>query len=155
MSRVVAALAVLACAAPAVAAPRTHVDPDAVREARRAGDAERAVEHLKLAVAYDEQSPELRVALAEALALVGQLDAAEVEARRALELAAAGAAAPDAHVLLGRIQGSRHRTEQAVVELKAAIRIETALAASGEAPDAEPWRVLATVYVDAGEDEAA
>ncbi|HEY6098697.1 MAG TPA: tetratricopeptide repeat protein, partial [Anaeromyxobacter sp.] len=187
MSRVLAALVVVALAAGTRAAPRAtpraaprgHVDPDAVREARRAddgshwaspraiahylearrlsraGDAEQAVEHLRLAVAYDDRSPELRVSLAEALALLGQLDAAEGEARRALELEDGGRAAADAHVLLGRIQGARRRTDQAVVELKAAIRLETSLATAEAPPDAEPWRLLAATYLDAGEDEAA
>ncbi len=113
------------------------------------------MEHLRLAVAYDDRSPELRVALAEALALLGQLDAAEGEARHALELEAGGPTASDAHVLLGRIQGARHRTEQAILELKAAIKLETALATADEPPDPEPWRLLASVYVDAGEDDAA
>src|SRR5512133_2626170 len=125
MSSTLAVLALLACAAAPRAAPRGHVDPEAVREARRltveqggrwaspraishylsarrlvrAGDAEKAVEQLRLAIAYDEQNPELHVSLAEALTLVGQLDAAEVEARHALELGdGAGPTASDAHV---------------------------------------------------------
>ena len=179
MSRVFAALLVVA-AAGVQAAPRGHVDPEAVREARRAaadgtrwaspraishyiearrlaraGDAERAIEHLRLAVAYDDKCPELRVALGETLALVGQLDGAEVEARRALELRDDGPAASEAHVLLGRIQGARHRTEPAVAELKAAIKIEAALATADDPPDSDAWRLLAAVYVDAGEDDAA
>jgi len=177
MSRIVAALLILAFAAVARAAPRA--DPEAIREARRAadgarwaspraiahylearrhargGDAEKAVEHLKLAVAYDDQSPELRVSLAEALALVGELDGAEAEARRALELEDDGPSASDAHVLLGRIQAARHRTEQAVLEFKAAIRLETALAGPDASPEPEPWRLLAATYLDAGEDDAA
>jgi Flp pilus assembly protein TadD len=176
MSRVVAALLALACA-PAAGAATRHVDPEAAREARRgvegrwaspraisaylearrharAGDAEKAVEHLKLAVTYDDRSPELRVSLAEALALVGQLDAAEREARHALEVRRDGPSARDAHVLLGRVEASRRRTEQAVLELKAAIRMETALSGEGP-PDGEPWRLLAAVYVEAGEDDAA
>jgi tetratricopeptide (TPR) repeat protein len=179
MSRVLAALLVLACAAGARAAAAGHVDPEAIGEVRRAadggrraspraiahylearrharaGDADRAVEHLKLAVAYDDRSPELRVSLAEALALVGQLEAAEGEARHALELDDAGPSASDAHVLLGRIQAGRHRTEQAIVAFKAAIRIQAAIAAPDAPPDPEPWRLLAAVYVEAGEDDAA
>ncbi|HEX9050719.1 MAG TPA: tetratricopeptide repeat protein [Anaeromyxobacter sp.] len=181
MSRTLAVLALLAVAAGARAAPRGHVDPEAVREARRgaleqggrwaspraishylearrllrAGDAEKAVEQLESAVAYDDQSPELRVSLAEALALVGRLDAAEGEARKALELGDGGLTASDAHVLLGRIESGRHRTEQAIVELKAAIRIEAASATPDAPPSAEPWQLLAAVYLDAGEHEAA
>lgn len=178
MSRVLAALLAVACAAGARAVPRA--DPEAVREARRAadaggrwasgkaiahylearrsaraGDAEGAVEQLRLAVAWDDGSPELRVSLAEALARVGQLDAAEAEAREALALAEGGAAAADAHVLLGRLEAARRRTERAVAELRAAIAIETALAGPEGEPDPEPWRLLAGVLAEVGEDEAA
>ncbi len=182
MFRALAVLAVLACAAGARAAPRGHVDAEAVREARRAtleqggrwaspraishylsarrlvraGDAEKAVEQLRLAIAYDDQNPELRVSLAEALTLVGQLDAAEGEARHALELGdGGGPTSSDAHILLGRIHSARHRTEDAVLELKAAMRIELAVATPEAPPRAEPWRLLAAVYLDAGEHEAA
>ncbi len=176
MPRVLSVLVLLACAAIARAAG--HVDLDAIREARRgdggrwaapraiseylearrlarAGDAQRAVEHLRLAVAYDESSPELRVSLGDALSTLGQLDAAEVEARRALELEDGGPTASDAHVLLGRIQSARRRTEAAIVELKAAIKVEIAIATPEAPPSAEPWRLLAAVYLDAGEDDAA
>ncbi len=178
MLRAAAVLLALACAAGAHAAPRRHVDPDAMREVRRgdaarfaspraishylearrngrAGDVERAAEHLRLAVAYDEASPELRVSLAQALAVLGQLEPAEGEARRALELGREGPAAAEAHVLLGRIAATRRRTEQAILAYRQAIRIETALAESGDAPDPEPWRLLAAVYVDSGDEEAA
>ncbi|HET8540564.1 MAG TPA: tetratricopeptide repeat protein [Anaeromyxobacter sp.] len=179
MSRFLAALLILASAAGARAAPRA--DREAMREARRAaaaegarwaspraiahylearrharaGDAEKAVEHLKLAVTYDDRSPELRVSLAQALALLGQLDAAEVEAKQALELDKGGPSASGAHALLGRMAAARHHTEQAVVQFKAAIRIETAISSSEAPPDPEPWRLLAATYVDAGEDDAA
>lgn len=178
MLRAFAALLVLACAAGARAAPGRHADPDAIREVRRidvsrfaspraishylearrngrAGDLERAAEHLRLAVAYDEASPELRVSLAQALAMLGQIEQAEAEARRALELGRDGAAASEAHVLLGRIAGARRRTEQAILSYRHAIRIEAALAQSGEPPDPEPWRLLAAAYVEAGDEEAA
>jgi tetratricopeptide (TPR) repeat protein len=178
MLRTLAALLVLACAAGVRAAPGRHVDPDAIREVRRvgatrfaspraishylearrngrAGDVERAAEHLRLAVAYDEASPELRVSLAQALALLGQIDTAEGEARRALELGQDGPAASEAHVLLGRIAAARRRTEQAILSYRHAIRIETALPQSGDAPDPEPWRLLAATYVDSGDEEAA
>jgi len=178
MPRAAAVLLAVLCAAGAHAAPRRHVDPDAMREARRgadsrfaspraishylearrhgrAGDAARAAEHLRLAVAYDEQSPELRVALAEALAALGQLEPAEGEARAALGLGKDGPAAAEAHVLLGRIAAARRRTEQAILSYRQAIRIETALAGSGDPPSPEPWRLLAAVYLDAGDEDAA
>ncbi len=174
----IAVLAALAAAPASAAAPRRHVDQDAIREAQRdagehfasaraishylearrharAGDAARAVEHLRLAVTYDEESPELRVSLAEALAEVGELGLAEGEARRALELSAKGATASEAHVLLGRIAGARRQTQQAALSFRSAIRIESAHAAEGERPDPEPWRLLASLYLEAGDEEAA
>src|SRR6266545_4619784 len=179
MSRAAAAvLAAFVAARASAAAPRRHVDPDAMREARRnagerfaspraiahyldarrfarANDLAKAVEHLRLAVTYDEESPELRVSLAAALAEAGQLEPAEGEARRALELAAAGATASEAHVLLGRIAAARRQREQAALAFRNAIRLEKALAADGERPDPEPWRLLAALYLDAGDEEAA
>jgi len=173
-----AAVIVLAGAPGAQAAPRRHVDPDAIREARReeggryaspraishylearrharSGDAERAAEQLRLAVAYDEESPELRVSLAEELALLGQLEPAEGEARRALELAAGGASASEAHVLLGRISAARGRPEQAIRAFQSAIRIEGTLGEAGGELDPEPWRLLAAVHAEAGDESAA
>jgi tetratricopeptide (TPR) repeat protein len=177
MLRTVAALLVLACASGAGAASR-QADPDAIREVRRGagtrfaspraishylearrsgrvGDLQGAAEHFRLAVAYDEASPELRVSLAEALALLGQLDPAEGEARRALELGRDGPAASEAHLLIGRIAAARRRTEQAILSYRQAIRIESALAEEGQAPNPEPWRLLAALYLEAGEEEAA
>jgi Flp pilus assembly protein TadD len=127
-------------------------------DARRhlgAGRGEDAAQAYRLAVAYDEQSPELRVSLAAALAEIGDLAGAEGEARRALELTRSGPAAAEAHVLLGRIATAQRRREPAVLAFKAAIRVETALAQAGEAADPEPWRLLAAIYLDAGEEEAA
>lgn len=174
---VVAALLVgSGCAA---APPRPHVDPEAIREARHAAPAgrsasPRAIAHylearrralagdwagsaeaLRLAVGYDGQSPELRVGFAQALALAGQIDPAEAEARRALELDGSGPTAVDAEVLLGKIQAARKRTDDAILAFRRAIRIETALAAAGWEPDAEPWRLLSELYLDAGDEAAA
>jgi tetratricopeptide (TPR) repeat protein len=174
----IAVLAALAAAQASAAAPRRHVDPDAIREARRgasehfasaraiahylearrhqrAGDAARTVEHLRLAVTYDEESPELRVSLAEALADAGELGPAEGEARRALELSAKGPTASEAHMLLGRIAAVRRQAQQAALSFRSAIRIESALAAEGERPDPEPWRLLASLYLDGGDEDAA
>jgi tetratricopeptide (TPR) repeat protein len=178
MLRVLAAVLVLACAAGARAKPaREHVDPDAIRETRRpeagryaspraishylearrharAGDAEKAAEHLRLAVAYDEESPELRVSLATALAAAGQLERAEGEARRALELARAGPSASEAHVLLGRIAAARRQLEQAILSFRNAIRLESA-GDAGEPVDGEAWKLLADAYLEAGDEDAA
>ena len=177
MHRLAAAVLVLACAGGVRAAPRREADPEAIREVRghpehfaspraishylearksgRAGNFEKVVEHLRLAVAYDEESPELRVSLAEALAALGQLDAAEGEARRALELGRGGPSAVDAHVLLGRIATAQRRLEQAIASYRQAIRAASAQAEEGEPPDPEPWRLLASAYAATGDEEAA
>jgi Flp pilus assembly protein TadD len=179
MSR--AALAVLAVlvTARAAAAQSRHVDADAIRETRRAagerfasaraighylearraartGDVPRAVEHLRLAVTYDPESPELRLSLAELLADSGKIEAAEAEARHGLELAAAGSAtASDAEVLVGRLALARRQRAPASQAFTAAIRIEKALARAGERPDPAPWRLLAGMHVEAGDEDAA
>ena len=179
MSRAaIAVLAALVAARATAAAPRRHVDPEAISEARRtsgerfasaralahyldarraarAGDATKAVEHLRLAVTYDETSPELRVSLAEALAEAGQLDLAAGEARHALELVTAGVTAAEAHVLLGRVAGAQRQLQQAALAYRNAIRLERALADAGEQPDPDPWRLLAALYLDAGDEDAA
>lgn len=161
---------------PAPAAPRPHVDPDAMRDARGGGPASsaRAITHyleaqrcqeagdwhctvaeLDLAATYDDRSPELRVALAEALVLAGKLQRAEAEARRAVELSGGtGAAATRAHVLLAQLAAGRDR-EQAVLELRLAVRIETEAADAGEVPEPEPWRLLALLYLELGDEQAA
>ncbi len=174
----IAVLAVLAASAAGAAAQSRHVDADAMGEVHRdagerfasaraishyldarrhlrTGNATKALEHLRLAVTYDEESPELRVSLAEALAETGELGLAEGEARRALELTANGPTASDAHVLLGRIASARHQPQQAALSFRSAIRMETALASEGERPDAEPWVLLASLYLESGDEEAA
>lgn len=122
----------------------------------RAGDAHGAVDALRLAVAHDEASPELRLSLAEALSETGRLDAAEAEARRALELArGSGRTASEAHVLLARLAAARDRREESALALRQAIRIETGLASGGERADPVPWRLLAALHAEAGDDSAA
>ncbi|HEY6002269.1 MAG TPA: tetratricopeptide repeat protein [Anaeromyxobacter sp.] len=177
MLRDAAALLALACALDARAAPRREADPEAIREVRRdlgrfassraishylearrsgrAGNLEKAAEHLRLAVAYDEESPELRVTLAETLAALGQLDAAEAEGRKALELGRDGPSAADAHVLLGRIATARRRPEQAIAAFRQAIRVASALAEGADPPDPTSWRLLASAYAVGGDEDAA
>ncbi|WP_374110805.1 tetratricopeptide repeat protein, partial [Anaeromyxobacter sp. SG64] len=122
----------------------------------RAGDAQGAADALALAVAYDAASPELRVSLAGALFELERFDAAETEARAAVERAGdAGRAASEAHVLLARLAVERDRLEEATLALRQAIRVETGLAARGEQVDPTPWRVLSDLYLDTGDDAAA
>ena len=178
MSR--AALVVLAvlAAVRAAAAPGRHVDPDAIRDARRpagarvasaraighyvearrairAGDVPKAVAHLEQAVTFDGQSAELRVSLAEALAEAGRLGDAEVETRHALELAPTGPTASEADVLLGQLAVARRKPDEAARAYRSAIAIERTLAAGGEQPDPAPWRLLAATQADQGDEEGA
>ena len=172
---VAAAWVASACAA---APARRGVDPEAMDEARRPGAGDRAspraialylearqllregnaasaAERLRLAVAHDEESAELRVAYAEALALAGQLDRAEAEARRAIELDRTGRPAADGWTLVGKIQAARHRPEDATLSLRRAVQVESGLVERGEAADPAPWRLLADLYLDAGDEPAA
>jgi tetratricopeptide (TPR) repeat protein len=185
--RPVAALcgaALLGGAAPAVA-PGPHPDPEAIREARggpahlasphaishylearrrqRAGDPEGAVAELRLAVTWDEGSAELRVALAEALLLLGRLDGAGEEAERALSLARSATGLPslseartaaDAQRVLAQVALARREPEQAIPALREAIRLEVEVARRDVA-DPEPWRLLAELYAATGRPDAA
>lgn len=176
-ARLAIAAVLLAGASAAADGPRP--DPDAIREVRRAaparryasaeaiasylearrrareGDAAGAVEALRVAVAHDEECPELRVSLAEALADAGRVDQAEVEARRAVELARSGSAAAEANVLLARVALARRDGQRATLALREAIRLEGALAEGGDRPDPTAWRLLADAYADAGDEDAA
>jgi tetratricopeptide (TPR) repeat protein len=130
------------------------------RLADSAGHGAAALDALRLALAHDPESPQLRVVYAEALARAGDVDRAEVEARQAVKLAPAGAAATDAHLVLGKVLALAGRTDAALRELEAAAQLEAQLvrAREGEDEDAfdpEPWRVLARVRLDAGDDAGA
>jgi len=166
-------------AAAAKPAPRPPADADAVREVRKgppperyasaraighyltarrkavAGDLVGATEELRLAVAYDDGSAELRAAWAEALALTGRIEAAEGEARRAVALQPGGRAASAAHVLLGRIHSARGEPKPALEALAAARAIEVGRVAAGEAGDPEPWRLAADVLLESGDADGA
>jgi tetratricopeptide (TPR) repeat protein len=130
------------------------------RLADSAGHGAAALDALRLALAHDPGSPQLRVVYAEALARAGDVDRAEVEARQAVKLAPGGAAATDAHLVLGKVLALAGRTDAALRELEAAAQLEAQLvrARDGEDEDAfdpEPWRVLARVRLDAGDDAGA
>jgi len=126
------------------------------RLAQGVDDWARAAEALKLAVVHDPDSSQLRVSYAEALAHVGRLGPAEVEARRAVDLAKGGAAAADAYLTLGKILAISDRIPPALEALDKAVRFEGELARSrgpeGEARfDPEPWRALARVRLETGD----
>jgi predicted Zn-dependent protease len=162
---------------PAAANPPAHVDPEALREGQaparmasaeaighylearrleREGEWRGAAAELDQAVIFDERSPDLRAALAEALALSGQLPRAEAEARRAVALSGgAGPVASRGHVLLAQLAAVARDPARSAEELRQAVRVEQDLAAAGVAPDPEPWRLLAQAELELGDEQAA
>jgi tetratricopeptide (TPR) repeat protein len=167
LSRALALLALVA-AAPARPAPPAASPPASAaaiadylraRLAEGAGDHDGALEALRRALVHDPLSPQLHITYGEALGRAGDLQAAEAEARRALELAPSGPAAADAHLALGRTLALTHRAAEASRELEQAARIEGALARAA-APEAreldpEPWRELARLRLDGGDEAGA
>ncbi len=129
------------------------------RRAEQDGDFRTSAEELQQALAHDPQSAELRLSLAEALARMAQLPRAEVEARRAAEADPAGPTGAEAHLLLGKIAALDRRKEQAADELRAAIRLQKALAAGAAGDEAEvdpePWRTLADLQLESGDEQGA
>jgi tetratricopeptide (TPR) repeat protein len=144
---------------------RPPVDPEAMREAAQGartidryassraylhylnaklleadGDHEGALEELKLAVVYDDEAPELRLALGWLYARLNVLDKAEAEARRAEKL---DPRAHGPHLLLGKLHAAKGRDAEAVAALERAI----ALAPSEE----EAYLTLIRVHAEAGE----
>ena len=57
-------------------------------------------------------------------------------------------------MLLGQIAAARRQIQQAALSYRNAIRVQTALAARGEEPDPEPWKLLAQLYLETGDEEA-
>ncbi|HEY6105807.1 MAG TPA: tetratricopeptide repeat protein [Anaeromyxobacteraceae bacterium] len=129
------------------------------RQAEQEGDFRASAEELQQALAHDPQSAEIRLSLAEALARLAQLPRAEAEARRAVQADPAGSTEAGARLLLGKIAALDRRRDQAADELRAAIRLQKALAAGktgDEAEvDAEPWRVLADLQLESGDEQGA
>ncbi len=128
------------------------------RLAAASGDVPRALEELRLALVFDETSPQLHVALGELLARAGQLDPAEMQARRALELEPRGPTSADAHLLLGKVQIAQGKRDPAIQQLRAAIAAQ--LASKPVDPgdpqlNPEPWRLLGRVYLETGDEPGA
>lgn len=128
-------------------------------QAEQEGDFRASAEELAQALAHDPQSAELRLSLAEALARLAQLPRAESEARRAVEADPSGATAAEAHLLLGKIAALDRRRDQAMRELEAAIRLQKAVGAGKAGDEAqvdpEPWRALADLQLEAGDEPGA
>jgi tetratricopeptide (TPR) repeat protein len=129
----------------------------AARRCQEVGDWLCAVDELELAVAADAGSAELRVALAESLAMIGERDRAAAEARRAVALDAASQAATRAHVLLAQLAQLARPGDRstAALELRQAIHLESQAADDGERPEPEPWALLAVLYLEGGDEAAA
>ncbi|HEX7624611.1 MAG TPA: tetratricopeptide repeat protein, partial [Anaeromyxobacteraceae bacterium] len=131
------------------------------RLAGASGDRAGALEALRHALVHDPLSPQLRMSYAEALARSGELVEAEAEARRALLLAPHGPAGVDARLALGRILAQAHHLPEAAAELSEAAQIEGELAKSGPPEsiarelDPEPWRELARVRLEGGNEAGA
>jgi tetratricopeptide (TPR) repeat protein len=173
---VIASLLLATALAGGAPASRPHVDPDAMREVRRDGaalasraaiahylEAQRrlrredwtgAAAELRQALAYDPESAELRLRLAETLARAGRADEAETEVRGVLAGAPSGALAVDAHLLAGHLALLRRDHEAAILSFRQATRAEEARAA-GAALDPAPWVALARAYLVAADEAAA
>jgi tetratricopeptide (TPR) repeat protein len=157
-----------------------RADPEAIREVRRQagaaraaspraiahylearrlladGELDAAAEALRQALVHDDASPELRLALAEALALAGRADAAQAEAKRAIALARGDVVAANAQLLIGRLHAARGEVEAAILAVRQAVNLAAGDAdARGEAPDPEPWSLLAELYLASGDEAAA
>jgi len=129
------------------------------KQAELRSDWREALDELQSAVAFDSGSASLRVALAEAYARAGLVARGETEARRALELEPAGAAAAEAHLYLGKVAALRRQSAEAARELEAAVRLQCQIAKGKPAEEAvydpEAWRTLAQVQLEAGDEVAA
>jgi Flp pilus assembly protein TadD len=152
--------------APALASSKAISHYLAARRAELAGDHVEARRELELAAAFDPTDAHLRAALAEALARIDKLELAEGEARRAVELDRNGPGAAEGHLVLAKLAILRERRDRALVELRESTRIEAALADASRAeaegtgespapPRAEPFRLLAQVELEAGDQDAA
>ena len=165
MAALLAPLLALALAA-APGAGGGHASAQAIghylgaRQAEAAGDLGRALEELRLALVFDERSPQIRVARAEVLAQLDRLHDAEREAQRAVALAPEGEEAADAWLLIGQIAAHRHDLRKATDALRTAAALEVRLAAArgpdeDQTPDPEPWRVLARAQLEGGDERGA
>jgi tetratricopeptide (TPR) repeat protein len=131
------------------------------RLAEAEGDFRTAIEELRLALAFDDGSAILHGALAEAYARLGMLDRAEDECQRSIKAEPEGEVAGAAHLLLAKIYAAQKQRQKAIVELKAAIAIESAQhdrrKAQGrhESPDPDAWRLLGSLYVEAEQEAEA
>lgn len=132
------------------------------RLAEGRGDLRLAAEELRSALIFDESSPQLHLELAKVLSHLAQLAPAEAEARRALECDPQGRIGARSLTLLGKIHAVQRQNDLAIEELQRAIQLEITLAkerageVDGKAEvDPEPWRILAELYLEAGDEQGA
>ncbi len=129
------------------------------RRAEQAGDDRGAAVELLAAVAYDDRSPELRAALAEALSRAGRVEQAAAEARRAVELAGGkGPPASRGHVVLAKLATAARDPEGAAHALRLAVEAQggpSGTAGPAVELDPEPWRLLALVHLELGDEPGA
>src|SRR5574341_1420808 len=119
------------------------------------GDREGVVSELRLAAAHDPQSPELRVALADAPSRAGHGDEAEERAREAIAIGGGTAAAAEAWGAIGRIRAARGDVLEAAAALESALAIQRTLVARGVRIDPRPWRLLGEIRLASGNEPAA
>jgi len=91
------------------------------RLANLAGDHRRALDELRLALASDDGSPSLLIGLAEEYARLGELERAEGQLKRVLELFPSLARA---HLLMGRVLLEARKLTRARAHLDRAIRLQ-------------------------------
>lgn len=138
-----------------VASARAIAHYLAARMMEGQGDREGAVSALRLAAAHDPQSPEIRVALAEALSRTGRATEAEERAREAIALAPRTPAAAEAWAFVGRIRAARGDVLEAAEALEAALGLQRELAARGHPIDPRPWRLLGELRLSGGNEAGA
>jgi tetratricopeptide (TPR) repeat protein len=121
----------------------------------QAGDREGAVAALRLAAAHDPQSPEIQVALAEALSRAGRGDEAEERAREAVALGPGTRAASEAFAVVGRLRAARGDILEATAALESSLGVQRTLASLGVPPDPAPWLLLGELKLASGDEKAA
>jgi tetratricopeptide (TPR) repeat protein len=151
-------LAATLCATPPparIASSRAIAHYLAARLLEQGGDREGVVEELRLAAAHDPQSPELQVALAEALSRAGRGEEAEERARAAIALGPRTVAAAEGWGAIGRIRAARGDVLEAAAALESALGVQRELAKAGVPLDPRPWRLLGELRLAAGNEPAA
>jgi tetratricopeptide (TPR) repeat protein len=152
----------LAAAAQPSRADERPISPAAIRHYLQArllaisGELHGALSELRVALAFDEDASEVRLAYAELLAATGELPRAEAEARRALAGNPGASTVVRARLLAGRVAAEQRAWKRAAGELGEATKVEAALAREERRPPrALAWRTLALVRDAAGDEAGA